>query len=61
MRRRFANQWGFPKIGGTLLGVPIIWIILYNGLYEGPLNLGNYQISNIDLEKSSKEGISSRK
>ena len=25
--------WGFPKIRGTLLGVPIIRIILYWGLH----------------------------
>ena len=27
--------WGFPKIRGTLLGIPIIRIIVYWGLYEG--------------------------
>ena len=29
--------WGFPKIGGTFLGVPIIRIIIFWGLYWGPL------------------------
>ena len=29
--------WGFPKIRGTLLGVPIIRVIVYWGLYWGPL------------------------
>ena len=32
--------WGFPKIRGTLLGVPIIRIIVFWGLYWGPLILG---------------------
>ena len=30
---------------GTILGVPIIRIIVLWGLYWGPLILGNYQIS----------------
>ena len=34
--------WGFPKIRGTILGVPIIRTIIYWGLYWGPLILGNY-------------------
>ena len=29
--------WGFPKIRGTILGVPIIRTIVYWGLYLGPL------------------------
>ena len=37
--------WGFPKIRGTILGVRIIRIIIYWGLYWGPLILGNYHIS----------------
>ena len=32
-----ATIWGFPKIRGTLLGVPIIRVIVYWGLYWGPL------------------------
>ena len=36
--------WGFPNIRGTLLGVPIIRIIVFWGLYWGPLILGNYHI-----------------
>ena len=36
--------WGFPKIRGTILRVPIIGIIVYWGLYWGPLILGNYHI-----------------
>ena len=28
--------WGFPKIRGTLLGVPIIRTIVFWGLYSGP-------------------------
>ena len=37
-------MWGFPKIRGTLLGVPIIRTIVFWGLYWGPLILGNYHI-----------------
>ena len=36
--------WGFPKIRGTFLGVPIIRIIVYWGVYWGPPILGNYHI-----------------
>ena len=36
--------WGFPKITGTLLGVPIIRTIIFWGLYWGSLILGNYHI-----------------
>ena len=32
------------KIRGTFLGVPIIRIIEFWGLYWGPLILGNYHI-----------------
>ena len=40
-------KWEFPKIRGTLLGVPIIRIIVFWGLYLGPLILGNYQIKKL--------------
>ena len=43
-RVRLACIWGFPKIRGTCLGVPIIRIIVYWGLYWGPFILGNYHI-----------------
>ena len=36
--------WEFPKIRGTILGVPIIRTIVFWGLYWGPLILGNYHI-----------------
>ena len=41
-----SDIWGFPKIRGTatLLGVPIISILVYLGLYWGPLILGNYHM-----------------
>ena len=29
--------WGFPKIRGTFLGVPIIRIVVFGGLCWGPL------------------------
>ena len=35
---------GFPKIGGTILGVPRIRNIVYWGLSWGPLILGNYHM-----------------
>ena len=38
--------WGFPKIKGTLLGVPIIRVIVFRGIYIGvPLFLGHHHIS----------------
>ena len=37
-------KWGFPKIRGTLSGIPIIRIIIFWGLHWGPLIQGNYQI-----------------
>ena len=36
--------WGFPKIRGTFLGVPIVRIIIFLDLYWGPLVLGNYHL-----------------
>ena len=36
--------WGFPKIMGTFLGVPITRIIVYLGPSWGPLILGTYHI-----------------
>ena len=35
---------GVPKIRCTFLGVPLIKIIVYWGLYWGPLFWGNYHI-----------------
>ena len=35
---------GFPKLGVTSLGVPIIRTIVFWGLYWGPLILGNYHM-----------------
>ena len=39
-----GTKWGFPKIRGTILGVPIIRTMVFWGLYWGPPILGNYQI-----------------
>ena len=36
--------WGFPKIKGTILRVPVIWTIVFWGLFWGPLILGNYHL-----------------
>ena len=38
-------MWGFPKIGGTFLGVSVIRTIVFGGLYRGPLILGNYPVN----------------
>ena len=37
-----GSIWGFPKIRGTILGVPITRTIVFWGLHWGPLILGNY-------------------
>ena len=34
--------WGFPKIRGTFLGVPIVRIIVFGGLYWGSPIQGKY-------------------
>ena len=34
---RDGGIWGFPKIRGTFLGVPIIRTVVFGGLYWGPL------------------------
>ena len=36
--------WGFPKIRGTILGVPIMRIIVFGGFILGSPILGNYHI-----------------
>ena len=41
---RQKQIWRFPKIRGTLLGVLIIRVTVYWGLYWGPIILGNYHI-----------------
>ena len=38
--------WGFPKIRGTFLGVPIIRTVVFLRLYWGSPILGNYHIFN---------------
>ena len=46
--KSFARHsiWGFPTIRGTFFGVPIIriMIVIFWGLYSGPLILGNYHV-----------------
>ena len=39
-----SSLWGFPKIKGTFLGVPIVRTVVLWGLYWGPLILGNYHL-----------------
>ena len=48
-------MWGFPKIRGTLLGVPIIRTIVFWGLHWGPHILGNYHL--LDLGFQGFEGL----
>ena len=45
--------WGFPKIRGSMLGVPIIRTIVYWGLYWGPLVLGNYHLHQAKLSQAT--------
>ena len=40
----FGGIWGFPKIKGTFLGLPIIRTRVLWGLHWGPLILRNYHI-----------------
>ena len=37
-------MWGFPKIRGTLLGIPIVRTIVFWGLYWDSPILGNYHV-----------------
>ena len=51
MKRRDAPRkciWGFPKIRGTILGVPVIRTMVFWGLYWGPLILANYHIRPVE-------------
>ena len=43
--------WGFPNIRGTFLGVPIIRILVFWGLYWGPFILGNYYMTLPELQR----------
>ena len=47
------QTWGFPKIRGTFLGVPIIRIIIYWGLFWGPLIL----VQILKMGMSQNEGM----
>ena len=40
----YTGIWEFPKIGGTILGVPIIRTLVFWGLYWGSPILGKYHI-----------------
>ena len=40
-----SRKCGFPKIRGTILGVPIVRTLVFLGLYWGPPILGKYQIT----------------
>ena len=40
----YGEIWGFPRVRGTILGVPIIGAIVYCGLYLGSVILGDYHI-----------------
>ena len=43
--RLHRGIWEFPRLRGTILGVPIKRTIVFWGLYWGPLILGNYHIT----------------
>ena len=43
--RQISDMWGFPKIGGTISGVPRLRIIVFGGLYWGEPTLGSYHVS----------------
>ena len=45
-----ARLRGFPKLGDTLLGVPIMRIIVFGCLYWDPIILGNYHFTPCDLQ-----------
>ena len=49
--------WGFPKIRGTFLGVPIIRTIVFWSLYWGTLILGNYHLWSLEGMPSSSLNI----
>ena len=38
----FERMWGFPKIRGTIEGVPIVSIVIFWGTTLGPRILGDY-------------------
>ena len=44
-----SGIWGFTKIRGTILRVPILRTRVFWGLYWVPLILGNYHIASIIL------------
>ena len=45
-RAMLGHIWVVPKIKGPLLGVPIIRMIVFWGLYCGPPILGSYHLGN---------------
>ena len=47
--------WGFPKIRGTLLGVTIIRLVVFWGLFWGPLVLGNSHIPGLSENQMDKK------
>ena len=42
--QKITPIWGFPKIRGTFIGVPIIRTVVFWGLFWGPPILGKYHI-----------------
>ena len=48
-------MWEFPKIRGTILGVPIIRTIVFWGLYWGTLIWGNYHVGLIRIKSRELE------
>ena len=43
-RTRVVPTWGFPRIRGTVLEIPIIKMAVLGGLDWGPFILGKYRV-----------------
>ena len=53
-------MWGFPKIRVTFLGVLLIWVIVFWGLYWGPPVLGNCHVSRVSSGPLTLRTLSSK-
>ena len=54
LRQRVEGTEGFPKITNPFLGVPIMRIIVYGGLYGGTPVWGNSYIVQKKAQRTSK-------
>ena len=48
---------GVPRITGTFVGVCVTRVIIFWGLYPGPLILGNYHMILVCLEDPQSEAM----